>query len=282
MKINSVLATEVGFPDKLRHIAKAPENLYIRGELPDQNRLHVAIIGSRKPTAYGRELTQKLAEGLASRGAIIVNGMALGVDGIALQAAMNAGGHVVAVLAGGVDKPSPYSNRQIADMILQGKGAIISEYEPGSVPYASQFLVRNRIVSGLSDLVIVTEASERSGTLNTVSHALEQGKDVYAVPGNITSPTSRGCNRLIAQGATPILDVDEFLSQLFPEESTAQLLFGATPDEQTILDLVRSGIRDGDELHEKSGLSAAVFAQTMTMLEINGTIKPLGANQWRI
>ena len=282
MKINSILTTEVTFPQKLQNIPSAPKKLFVRGELPDQSRLHVAIIGSRKPTAYGREITQKLAESLAKRGAIVVNGMALGVDGIALQSAMGAGGQVIAVLAGGVDKPSPYSNRQIAETILDGNGAIISEYEPGTPPYASEFLVRNRIVSGLSDIIVVAEASERSGTLNTVSHALEQGKEVYAVPGNITSPTSRGCNRLIAQGASPILDVDEFIQQLFPAKSSLQMLFGATPDEQVILDLMQSGIRDGDELHEKSGLSAAVYAQTITMMEINGTIKPLGANQWRL
>jgi DNA processing protein len=204
------------------------------------------------------------------------------VDALAHQGAINAGGTTIAVLAGGVDKPSPYSNRAVAEAILDGHGAIISEYEPGIPPIARNFVIRNRIVSGLSDIVIVTEASERSGTMNTVSHALSQGRDVYTVPGNITSATSRGCNRLLAQGASPIVDIDEFVNSLFPATETAQMLFANTPDEQAILSLISSGIRDGDELHERSGLSAAIFAQTMTMLEIQGTIKPLGANQWTI
>ena len=282
MKINSILANHADFPEKLRFIPDAPRELFYRGNLPEQGRLHVAIIGSRKPTAYGREVTQKLAEGLAARGAVIVSGLALGVDAIAHQGALSVGGMTIAVLAGGVDKPSPFTNRAIAEGILDGHGAIVSEYEPGIPPIARNFVIRNRIVSGLSDILIVTEASERSGTLNTVSHALTQGRDVYAVPGNITSPSSRGCNRLIAQGASPITDIDEFIAQLFPEESDAPMLFAATPDEKAILDLLKAGVRDGDELHEKSGLDAALFGSTMTMLEIRGTIRPLGANKWRI
>lgn len=282
MKINSVLPDSADFPEKLHNIPNPPKVLYVRGRLPDQNRLHVAIIGSRKPTAYGKEVTLRLAENLARRGAVIVSGLALGVDAIAHQGALNVGGTTVAVLAGGVDNPSPYTNRHIAQQILDSNGAIISEYEPGIPPRAFNFPIRNRLVSGLCDILILTEASERSGTMNTVSHALAQGRDVYAVPGNISSPSSRGCNRVIAQGATPIVDIDEFIGQLFPEKTEAAMLFASTPDEQTILDLLKSGIRDGEELHEKSGLSAAVFAQTMSMLEIQGVIRPLGANQWRL
>jgi DNA processing protein len=281
MKINSVLPDSADFPSRLASIPSPPRQLFVRGTLPDQTRVHVAIIGSRKPTAYGRDVTLKLAENLARRGAVIVSGLALGVDAIAHQGALSVGGTTVAVLAGGVDNPSPLTNRHIADGILDGHGAIVSEFEPGVSPRAFNFPIRNRIVSGLSDIVIVTEASERSGTLNTVSNALSQGRDVYAVPGNISSPSSRGCNRLIAQGATPIVDIDEFITELFPEGPQAVKLFGSTPDEQTILDLLSQGIQDGELLHEKSGLSAAVFATTMTMLEIQGSIKPLGANKWR-
>jgi DNA processing protein len=282
MKINSVLATSPDYPPKLTSIPSAPKQLFIRGELPDPDRLHVGIVGSRKPTPYGRDVTLRLAENLSRRGAVIVSGLALGVDAIAHQGALNVNGTTIAVLAGGVDNPSPFSNRAIADGILSGHGAIISEFEPGVSPRTYHFPIRNRIVSGISDILIVTEASDRSGTLNTVSHALSQGKDVYAVPGNISSPSSRGCNRLISQGATPIVDIDEFIEQLFPDGPQAVKLFGATPDEQTILDLLGEGIQDGELLHERSGQSAAVLAQTMTMLEIQGSIKPLGANQWRV
>jgi DNA processing protein len=282
MKINSVLPADAAFPPKLLSIPDVPKKLFIRGELPDHQRLHVAIVGSRKPTAYGREVTLKLAEKLARRGAVIVSGLALGVDALAHQGALNAQGTTVAVLAGGVDNPSPFSNRRIAENILDSNGAIISEYEPGTSPRLHQFLVRNRIVSGLSDILIITEASERSGTLNTAMHALSQGRDVYVVPGNITSLSSRGCNRLLAQGAIPIVDIDEFVEMVLPSESSAPVLFATTPDEKVILDLLRAGIRDGEELHEKSGLSAALFAQTMTMLEIQGSIQPLGANRWSL
>jgi DNA processing protein len=282
MKINSVLPSSPAYPPRLRSIPDAPKKLFIRGILPDSSRLHVAIVGSRKPTAYGREITLRLAESLARRGAVIVSGLALGVDALAHQGALNAHGTTIAVLAGGVDKPTPYSNHQIAKNILESGGAILSEYEPGVSPRLHHFLVRNRIVSGLSDLLIITEASERSGTMNTAMHALSQGRDVYIVPGSITSPTSRGCNRLLAQGAVPIVDIDEFVDSVLPQADSAPALFAATPDEKAILDLIAAGVRNGDELHEKSGLSAALFAQTMTMLEIQGSIRPLGANQWRI
>lgn len=282
MKINSISSSTPVFPEKLKTIPNPPSELHIRGELPGPSRKSVAIIGTRKPTRYGTEITLQLAQRLAERGVAIISGLALGVDALAHQGALKGQGITVAVLAGGVDKPTPYTNAQLADEILEANGAIISEYPSGTIPYRDHFLARNRLVAGLSDAVIVTEASLRSGTANTVAHALEQGRDVYAVPGPITSPMSAGCNHMIAQGATPITSIDEFVDRFAPRESMQTELFAYTDTEKTIIDLLKQGIRDGDELHAKSQLDAGQFAQTMTMLEIRGAIKPLGANHWSL
>jgi DNA processing protein len=244
----------------------------------------VAIVGTRKPTVYGKAVTLELAEKLAKRGAIIVSGLALGIDCIAQEAAANIGGRTIAVLASGLDEITPRSNRNIAIKILEKNGGLLSENPPGTPARQWEFLKRNRLVSALADTVVVTEASVKSGTMNTVMHALEQGKDVFAVPGNITSPTSAGCNKLIEQGATPIVNIDEFVEQIVPSENTPkqQLLLSQSPEEQVIIELIQSGISDGDELAVRSKLPPDVFSTTMTMLEIRSVIRPLGANQWRL
>ncbi|TAH31821.1 DNA-protecting protein DprA [Candidatus Saccharibacteria bacterium] len=280
MKINSITAITAEFPDKLRHIPTPPQELFYRGELPDPALKSVAIVGTRKPTRYGTEVTLDLSRKLAERGVVIISGLALGVDALAHQGALKGQGMTVAVLAGGVDDPSPRTNALLAEEILKSGGGIVSEYPAGVIPYKDQFLARNRLVAGLADAVIVTEASLRSGTANTVMHALEQGREVYAVPGPITSPMSAGCNHMIAQGATPITSVDEFVEQFMPRAGVQQEIFAYTDQEKIIIDLLTSGVRDGDELHAKSQLDAGSYGQTITMLELRGAIKPLGANQW--
>mgnify|MGYP002413141880 FL=1 len=257
-----------------------PRKLFIRGELPDYQ-LGIAIVGTRKPTADGRQITTELATRLTEKGAMIISGLAHGIDGIAHEAAVKAGGTGVAVLANGLDTVYPSSHRSLADRLLASGGALVSEYEPGTPPLQFRFLERNRLVTGLADKVIVTEAGLRSGTMNTVGHALEQGKDVYAVPGPITSAMSAGCNALIAQGATPIVSIDQFIQDLFPKPSKKQArLLAHTEEEQLILELLAGGIVEGEELQQKSTLDGALFAQTMTMLEIRGAIRALGANRW--
>lgn len=282
IKINSISTSEKGFPSRLTQIPDAPKQLFYRGKLPDDARKSVAIIGTRKPTRYGVEITQLLARRLAERGVVIVSGLALGVDALAHRGALDGKGTTLAVFAHGVDHISPRTNEQLG-LEIEKTGALISEYTPGThVPYKAAFLERNRIVSGLSDAVIVTEASLRSGTSNTVARALEQGKDVYAVPGPITSPMSRGCNQLIAQGATPIVDIDAFVDQFAPVDATVQPTLAYSSAEESILNLIKLGLRDGDEIHAKSQLDAGLFAQTLTMLELRGAIRPLGANQWSL
>lgn len=282
MKINDISSISTNFPDRLREIPAAPKQLYFKGEIPSYT-LGVAIVGTRKPTAYGRQITKELAEKLAQKGAVIISGLAHGVDGIAHKGALDIGGKTVAVLPAGLDNIYPSSHSALAEEIVKRGGALVSEYIAGTPPLQYRFLERNRLVSGLCDIVIVTEAAARSGTANTVSHALEQGRDVYAVPGPITSAMSAGCNQLIAQGATPIIAIDDFIDRLFPKTGKKQAtLLAHTPDEQRVLSLIEAGIIEGDELHQKSGLETTTFSQTITMLEIRGVIRPLGANRWSL
>lgn len=282
MKINSISALDSAFPDRLRSIPQPPKKLYLLGDMPTYN-LGVSIVGTRKPTSYGKQVTADIASRLAENGAVIISGLAHGIDGVAHEAAVSAGGTSIAVLANGLDKIYPAAHSSLAKKIVETSGAIVSEYEPGTLPLQYRFLERNRLVSGLADILIVTEASVRSGTMNTVSHALEQGKDVYAVPGPITSAMSAGCNALIAQGATPIVSVDDLLERLYPKMSLKQTtLLAQTSEEQVILNLISNGIVDGEDIQKQSALGGALFAQTMTMLEIRGVIKALGANRWGI
>ena len=284
MKINAISPQESIFSKLLVDIANAPKKLYYIGELPSERVPTVAIVGTRKPTAYGREVTYQLAYDLARYGVVIISGLALGVDAIAHKACLEAGGKTIAILANGVDIIYPASHRDLAIKILERHGAIISEYEPGVMARDFQFLERNRIVSGLSDAVVVTEAAIHSGTTSTVTHALEQGRDVFVVPGNITSPLSAGCNNYIKQGAHLVTCAEDILEIIAPQLLKAQsiLPLGNTPLESKIISLLQSGIRDGDELQIKSESQISEFSQTLTMMEINGVIRALGGNQWTL
>ena len=242
----------------------------------------MAIVGTRKPTPYGIEVAFDFAEKLARRGVVIVSGLAYGIDTAAHRGALHAGGTTIAVMAHGLDTVYPRGNTRLAESIIDKGGALISEYEQGTEAMKHRFLERNRIVSGLADIVIVVEAGERSGTLRTVAEALEQGKEVFAVPGPITSPQSIGPNRLIQQGAQPALTPKDICVALGidPLEPIQSKLVTANPEELLLLELIAQGVRAGDQLLEQSGLSASVYGQTMTMLEIQGLIRPLGGNQW--
>lgn len=284
MKINRISPDTQDFLRILVNIAKPPEKLHFIGKIPETRRPTVAIVGTRKPTAYGKEVTQQMASELARRGVVVVSGLAYGVDAIAHRAAVEANGTTLAVLANGLSYIYPTAHKQLAEQIAKQGGAIISEYEPEVEARAHQFLERNRIVSGLADAVIITEAAARSGTMSTAAHALEQGKEVFVVPGNITSPMSSGCNQLLKQGATPLTDYRDVLTVIAPHllEAQAALALGDSPEEQVILTLLHSGIRDGEELQRQSEIEAKEFASTLTMMEIKGMIRALGANQWTL
>jgi len=284
MKINTISPLDKKYTKILETIAVMPKRLYFIGKLPDSRRLTVAIVGTRKPTNYGKEVTYRLATDLAKRGVIIISGLALGIDAISHRAALDAGGVTLAVLANGVDYIYPATNQNLANDIIKKGGAILSEYEPGTEARDFQFLERNRIVSGLADAVIVTEAAIRSGTMATVAHALDQGKEVFVVPGNITSPLSAGCNNLIKQGAHPITCAEDILEVIAPDllQPQAILPLGNSPLESKIIDLLQNGVRDGEELQIKSEADASTFSQAITMMEISGTIRALGGNQWAL
>lgn len=282
MKINTIQTKDNRFLQGLEQVAKAPEKLYFIGQLPEDTPPVVAIVGTRKPTPYGQEVTHRLAYELAQQGVIILSGLALGIDSIAHRAALEAKGVTIAILANGLDYFYPRSHVQLANEIIAQGGAVMSEYEPHIEARKFRFLERNRLISGLSDAIVITEATTRSGTLNTASHALEQGRDVFAVPGNITSPLSAGCNALIKQGAHPVTSSEDILQVIKPNAATQlhQYALGDTEEEHTILQLLKKGVRDGELLQHHSKLDASSFNQAITMMEIKGTIRALGANQW--
>lgn len=285
MNINKVSPDKHEYLQIASRIDKPPKTLYYAGSLPQTRIPTVAIVGTRKPTAYGKEVTYTIAHELAKRGVVVISGLALGVDTIAHTAALDAGGNTIAVLPCGLPKIYPSTNRGLAERILTSGGALICEHDADKdFSYQSDFLVRNRIVAGLADAVIITEAAARSGTLNTAAHALAQGKDVFVVPGNITSPMSGGCNALIKQGAQVLLDPQDVIEAIAPTLLRQQeiLPLGSTPDETAVLTQLKNGVRDGDEIQRNTGLSATEINTALTMLEIAGSVRALGANQWTL
>lgn len=214
--ISFVAAGEEDYPGKLKNIPDAPGALYYVGKLPKNEEKTIAIIGARNCSEYGRAMARQFSEILAGAGVQIVSGMARGIDGIGQQAALDAGGYSLGVLGCGVDICYPRENRQLYERLI-AEGGICSEYPPGISPRAVLFPPRNRIISGLCDGVLVIEAKERSGTLITVDMALEQGREVYAVPGRTTDSLSKGCNMLIRQGAGIAVSPQELLRELKPD-----------------------------------------------------------------
>lgn len=208
-----VIAGEEAYPRKLAAIPDAPSAIYYVGRLPDDDRKTIAVIGARNCSEYGKAMARQFGEALAGAGVQVVSGMARGIDGIGQQAALDAGGYSLGVLGCGVDICYPPDNKMLYERLIE-QGGICSEYPPGIEPRAALFPPRNRIISGMCDGVLVVEAKERSGTLITVDMALEQGREVYALPGRVTDVLSRGCNRLIRQGAEIIVSPQELLQEL--------------------------------------------------------------------
>ena len=284
MKVKKLSIDDSAYPSQLRDIPSPPKTLYYLGAEPTEWCKHprVAVVGSRSITPYGRRVTEDFAYTLAERGITIVSGLALGVDACAHTAALKAGGTHLAVLATGLDTISPPSNAGLARQLLMQGGAIISEYPIGSPGFKQNFVARNRIVAGLSDAVLITEASEKSGTLHTARFAMEQGRDVMVVPGNITSPNSVGCNNLIKSGAIPVCSVEDILHVLGVKNlvATTVVHIGETPEEQLVLDELYRGMSDAHELLVTTKIDPQLFTQALTMLELSGKIRPLGNNHW--
>ena len=212
--IRFISFTHPQYPEKLKVIADAPFGIYVKGRLPDPDVPSVAIIGARMCSDYGRYMARQFGRDLALSGVQVISGMARGVDGISQKAAVEAGGKSFGIVGSGVDICYPEDNMPLYEALCEN-GGIISEYPPGTMPRANFFPMRNRIISGLADVVVVVEARLKSGTQITVDTALEQGREVVALPGRVTDRLSDGCNQLICQGAGIVLGTDDVLEKLF-------------------------------------------------------------------
>ena len=293
MKINEIRPQDNECTKILQTIALTPKLLYYYGKWPQTRLKTVAIVGARKNTKYGEEIAFNLAKALAEQGIIVISGLAYGIDSIAARGALAGGGRTIAILGTEIEKIHPSAHIPLAEKIVENGGVVASEFHLGDkLDYRYSFLQRNRLISGLADATVVVEARERSGSLNTASHALAQGKDVFAVPGDINRQTSQGCNRLISSGANPYLGIKDFMDYLFPTQKNRKnkknnheeqiSLFGDTDDEKNILRLLAAEVKDGDEIIERLGLDVVTFNQTITMLEIKGAVKSLGSNYWTL
>lgn len=283
-KVKKLTLSDRSFPDKLRQIPSPPKQLYLvsHGDI-HKERPSIAIVGSRKMSAYGQHVTEEFARVLSQAGVTIVSGLALGIDSVAHKTALMNNGMTIAVLPCGLDTIYPRSHHHLANKIIDEGGALISEYKEGEPPHRQNFIARNRLVSGLADGVLITEAAEKSGTLHTANFALEQGRDVFAVPGNITNYQSKGTNNLIKAGATMVTSPQDIIESLgIVPHAQKQMRHADNQQQFIILQLVEKGIYDADTILKESGLHPAVFNQTLTMLEITGKIKPVGNNQWML
>lgn len=283
------------YPRSLLEIHTAPLVLRVRGELRPKDRVAVAIVGSRKCTSYGRKMAERLARDLAARGVTIVSGLARGIDGVAHRAALDAGGRTVAVLASGVANIYPPEHAPLADEIVH-QGAVISEAALDGVPRGELFPQRNRIISGLSLGVIVVEAGLRSGTLSTARHALDQNREVFAVPGRVGDKTSEGTNSLLKQGACLVRSAEDVLEQLGPVEiepvsvscdgtlSPAEAMTprppGLDPVQTKIWEALRGGELALDDLLEQTSLRASEASSALFMLEMKKLVRRKPGNRF--
>ena len=315
--IKFVTSDEKEFPERLRDIPDAPSFLFYRGELPDDNLPAVAVVGSRRCSLYGREMCLKFSSRLAEAGINIISGMASGVDGFAHRGAINAGGKTTAVLGCGVDICYPAENRDIFEKLsktgekmpdilqnhmemtksidveksedITGKnyGGIVSEYYPGDKALPYNFPQRNRIISGLADILLVVEAGKKSGTFITVDHALEQGREIFAIPGRIGDTVSDGCNSLIKNGAglatTPEDIIDELKSHytmlLKVEKKRKKVAIAAlNGDEKKVYESLEQVPIQINEISERTGIDCSTLPMILIELELKGMIEEVGKN----
>jgi DNA processing protein len=267
------------YPSLLREIYAPPPVIYVRGELRPEDEWAVGLVGTRRATAYGKQVTRTLSADLARNGVTVVSGLARGIDGEAHQAALDVGGRTVAVLACGLDRVYPPEHRNLARAIVE-HGALVSDYPLGTQPEARNFPPRNRIISGLSLGVAVVEAGTRSGALITVEFAIEQGRDVFAVPGNIVSRNSAGCNRLIQDGAKMVLGVEDILEELnltmIEQQAEVRSVLPANETEAQLLELVSDDPLHIDHICQESALPIQQVSSTLAMMELKGMVRQVG------
>lgn len=287
-EIRAISVGSVGPLAPLSQLAQPISQLYYKGDFPELvTKPMVAIVGSRKVSPYGQAVTTKLAAVLARAGVVIVSGLALGVDSIAHRAALEAGGQCLAILPTSPDRIYPASHNQLAKQIVAQGGALVSERPPNNeTPQKWQFIARNRIIAAISQGVVITEAAVRSGSLHTANFALEQGKDVFAVPGNISSPLSAGANSLLQNGAHMVLRPEDILEVLNirPLINTVQGsdLSNLTHPQQLIVDVLKENSLPMQQLGNATKLNIAELSQALTMLEIDNIVQQTSPNYWSL
>ena len=270
---------DAAYPQRLKEIEQPPPVLYVRGDYLPDDLFAVAIVGTRRVTAYGRQITEELASYLASNGITVISGLARGVDAIAHQVALKSGGRTIGVLGSGVDKIYPPEHRQLAERMME-QGAIVSDYAPGTPPDASNFPPRNRIVSGLSLAVVVVEAGETSGALITAEFAAEQGREVFAVPGSILAPQSKGTNKLIQKGALPLLSINDLMQALnltrMGDHKAARKILPADETEARLMNILGAEPLHVDEIRNQTELPIEKVSAALALMELKGMVRQVG------
>lgn len=277
--IDTITILDDNYPERLRNIYDNPLVLYKKGNIIEKDSLSIGIVGSRKTTAYGRWACEKFTKELVSLGVTIVSGIALGIDTIAHNVAIENGGRTVGIIGNGLDIVYPKSNEKLYEKISKN-GAILTEFPLGTPPLAYNFPQRNRIISGISCGIIVVEAMEKSGSLITAHHGIEQGKDIFAIPGNINSIYSKGTNKLIKDGAIPLLDMEDILDEIYElkmikeKEKEKQLLdIDLSEIEKQIINIIKEGPTHCDTIVNITGINISQISSILTILEIKGLIK---------
>ena len=264
------------YPERLRHINQSPFVIYLKGDLIEDDIWGVAIVGTRRYSDYGRQITAEIAKMLAGYGITVISGLARGIDGFAHQNSLEACGRTIAVLGSGIDQIYPPEHKKLAERI-EKQGALISDYPIGTPPDGSNFPPRNRIISGLSKLIIVIEAGQKSGALITAGYAAEQGKEVFAVPGKITSPVSKGTNLLIKQGAHPLLSAQDVLDllnmSLITEQRTVKRTLPGDPREALLFQAVGDEPQHVDEICTLVNLPIEEVTSTLALMELKGMVR---------
>ncbi len=298
-KMALVLHEDAQYPPLLRQIAHPPHLLYVYGETDLTDRFPVAVVGTRRASAYGLTHTREIAAELAQTGVCVVSGLALGIDAAAHTGALDGGGRTVAVLGSALDKPYPQENEPLMRRILESGGSVVSEYAPGTPPSRYSFLQRNRIIAGMCLGTLVTEGPRRSGALNTATRTLESGREVFALPGNVDSPGAQLPNMLISEGARLVTDAADILSALViepkdapkaaqavvapmeaPAEKKPHIPGGLDETQRAICAALLAGEADFDALCAVSGLESDELGALLIEMEMDGLVTPLAGTRY--
>ncbi len=284
-KISYITITSNKYPKILKELDGAPIVLYFKGDVSTLSGDNIAIVGTRKATSYGKEVTEKFSKEISLSGANIVSGLALGIDSVAHRATFDTGGKTIAVLACGLDQIYPKINTQLANEIISKEGAIVSEYPLGHPALRPNFASRNRIISGLSKAVLVIEGAKKSGTLLTASHAADQGRQVFAVPGQITSPMSEASHFLIQNGAkiafSPRDVIEELNMQFEVDKAKMEKVLPETLEEIKIVKVLENEEMHLDELVRITRMATDKIISVLTIMELKGIIKNLGNGNYK-